>query len=145
MRTLALSPIHFWDRTPNTSFSKMVDQLFDEVTKGEGRLNGFNALADVVEHEDRFELNMSLPGMEKEHIQIDIEDQMLSISGERSFKREEKAKYHLVETGYGSFKRSFRIPGNVNPDQIKAEFKNGILTILMPKAEEKTLKKVEIA
>ncbi len=83
-----------------------------------------------------------MPGLNKEDISIDFQEDKLTITGERKFKREEAKdkKYHLLETQYGSFSRTFILPENVNPAQIDAQFENGILHVTVPKDEQKVRK-----
>ncbi len=84
-----------------------------------------------------------MPGLSKEDINIDFQEGKLTIAGERKFKNEEEnqnKKYHLLETQYGSFSRTFFLPDNVNPAQIDAHFENGILHVVVPKDEQKVKK-----
>ncbi|MBX7205661.1 MAG: Hsp20/alpha crystallin family protein [Bacteroidia bacterium] len=116
----------------NNSF---FNEFFPEATS-DSRF--FSPKVDIVEKENQFEVHASLPGMTKEDIKIDLKNELLTISGERKFQNEQKeAKYHLVESHYGSFSRSFTLPETVNKEQIQAEFTNGILTLVLPKSEPK--------
>lgn len=103
--------------------------------------------ADIVEHEQAYEVTVETPGMDDKNIQVELSEGMLVISGEKKEEKEEtKKNYHLSERHHGSFQRSFRIPENVLTDQIGAAFKNGVLTVTLPKNGKgaASAKKVEI-
>lgn len=113
----------------------MVGDFFPD-TASDNRF--FSPKVDIVEKDNQFEVHASLPGLKKEDIKIDLKNDVLTISGERKFQNEQKeAKYHLVESHYGSFSRSFSLPETVNKESIQAEFKDGILNLTLPKAEAK--------
>jgi HSP20 family protein len=132
-----------WD-TMFPAMSTMMKSFWDDFNEADST-NFFNPRADVVEKDGSFEVQMALPGMEREAIKVDVKDRTVVISGERKFKNEEKnAKYHKVETQYGSFTRSFNLPENVNAEGIEAEFKNGILHINIPKSPERAAKTINI-
>jgi HSP20 family protein len=102
---------------------------------------------DVVEKEKAYEITAELPGMDEKNIEIKVSDDILSITGEKSEEKEEKKKdYYLSERRYGSFERSFRLPEGVDADKIEASFKNGVLTLILPKKPEaqKPEKKIAI-
>jgi HSP20 family protein len=94
-----------------------------------------------VEAEKAFEIHVAVPGMNKEDFKLDLNDSLLTISGERKFTKEKKDNsFHSIETQYGSFSRSFTLPENVDANNISAKYVNGILEITVPKDEKKTLK-----
>ena len=83
--------------------------------------------------------------MKKEDVKVTVENGVLTISGERKFEREEKKKkYHRVERAYGTFVRSFSLPDVADASKVKAEFKNGMLTVHLPKSEQAKPKQVEV-
>ncbi len=89
---------------------------------------------DVVEKDDAFELTADLPGVDEKNIEVKLSGGMLTIKGEREEHKEEKKKdYYLSERQFGSFERSFQVPESVESDKIDARFKNGVLTVLLPK------------
>lgn len=103
--------------------------------------------ADLSETDSGYELQVDLPGMSRDEISVDFSDGMVSISGERSDEREDQRKgYYLSERSYGSVKRMFRVPESVKIDEIKAEFRDGVLTLRMPKTEEaqKNTRRIDI-
>ena len=102
-----------------------------------------------VEERDReVLLTAELPGMTEDSVEITLENNVLTISGEKRETREEdepSGKYHLVERSFGSFRRSFTLPRTVRGEGITAGFDNGLLTVRLPKAEEALSRKIEVA
>jgi HSP20 family protein len=100
---------------------------------------------DIFETADSLVLEAELPGMKPEEVDVTIENNTITIKGERKFeKKEENDNYHRVERSDGSFTRSFTLPRNVVGDEAKAEFTNGVLHIALPKREEEKARKIEI-
>ena len=100
---------------------------------------------DISETETDFVVSAEVPGMAKDDISITMTDGLLTLSGEKNHEHEDKkGNYHLVERRYGSFKRSMRLPENVEPDKIDAAYKEGVLTITIPKPAPVEAKKIEI-
>jgi HSP20 family protein len=100
---------------------------------------------DISESADALALSVELPGMKKEDVQITLENNVLTIAGERKFEKDVKEEnYHPIERAYGSFARSFTVPGNLRHDQIQASFDSGVLTITLPKADEAKPRKISI-
>ncbi|MCC9137194.1 Hsp20/alpha crystallin family protein [Pontibacter silvestris] len=130
----------FYDVMPQ-SFSTMLDRFFNESVNTRN-FSGFTPHVDACETEKGFELELALPGVKKEDVSIDFQEGKLTITGERKFeKKEEGKRYHMLETQYGSFTRTFYLPDNVNPEQIKANLANGVLHVTVPKDEQKVLKR----
>ncbi|MDX2191471.1 MAG: Hsp20/alpha crystallin family protein [Bacteroidota bacterium] len=127
-----------------STFSNLVDRLFTDVYSDENPAISFSPEVDLSETEKEYEIHVSLPGFKKEDIAVDVKDNYITISGERKFVKEDK-KYHTVESSYGKFQRSFRLPATVNENNISAKFNNGILEVKLGKDEKKVLShKVEI-
>jgi len=100
---------------------------------------------DFSEKEGKYYLTAELPGINKEDISITVEDGYVTVSGKKEDNKEEKGSdYYLKETRYGSFSRSFRLPGKVVEDKVDATYKDGVLTVVMPHEEEAETKKIEI-
>ena len=100
---------------------------------------------DIVETKDGFEVKAELPGMKKDDIKIEFEDGVLTLTGERKSEKEDKDKnFYRMERRYGKFQRCFALPKNVKVDEIKASYKDGVLTVNIPKAEEAKAKEIEI-
>jgi len=105
----------------------------------------WNPSVDIAESNDGFEVKAEIPGLNKDDIKISFEDEMLKLSGERKFEDEKKEKnYHRIERRYGKFERAFYLPKNVKTENIKAKYKDGILTVNIPKSEEAKSKEIEI-
>lgn len=99
------------------------------------------------EGEDAYYIELDLPGIKKEDINIDVNDNVLTVSGERKIKKEDKEDdYYKVESSYGMFERSFTLPENVDADNINAQSQDGVLEVVIPKLKkaEKKPKKIEI-
>ncbi len=122
------------------TFSSLIDRFFnDTLTRSGG--SAFQPRVDIVENDKAFELHLAAPGMNKEDFQIEMNDNFLTVSGERKFTNEKKdANWHSIETQYGSFSRSFSLPENVDSTKIAAKYNNGILEVTIPKDEKKALK-----
>jgi len=92
---------------------------------------------DVTETDKAFEITAELPGLDEKNVEVKFADGVLTIKGEKQEDKEEKQKdYYLRERSYGSFQRSFQIPDGVDTDKIEANFKNGVLTVALPKTTE---------
>ncbi len=134
---------------PNTDlfsrrFNDIVDELFNNTDSY--RRDSFMPSVDVAETDTHFEISAELPGMNKEDIKVDLENGRLSITGERSLKKEEEDKnFHRLESHYGTFSRSFYLPDSIDEDSIQAKYENGILNITIAKDEQKVRKHIEIA
>ncbi|MBO4520787.1 MAG: Hsp20/alpha crystallin family protein [Alphaproteobacteria bacterium] len=93
---------------------------------------------DVADLKDKIEVKAELPGMEKDEVTLTCENGILTVSGKRKQETEEKSKdYYMKEISSGSFSRSVRLPENIDESKIEAEFKNGVLTVMIPKTEIK--------
>jgi len=92
---------------------------------------------DVYEDKDAVVIEIEAPGMKEEDLKVNLENNTLTISGERKFEKEEKEKnYYRMERSYGSFTRSFLLPDNVDVNKIKAKYKDGVLKLTLPKKAE---------
>lgn len=101
--------------------------------------------ADISENEREYLIRASLPGVKKEDIKVHMQEGMISIGGERKQEKEDKnEKFHRVESVYGSFSRSFGLPDNVKADAVKSEYKDGVLTVHIPKAEKEKAKQISV-
>jgi len=103
-------------------------------------------VVDVVEKDNKYEITAELPGMDEKNIEVNLSDGILTIKGEKHEEKEEKKKdYYVSERRYGSFQRSFQVPEGVNTDKIEAAFKNGVLTLSLPKLPEAQKQEKKIA
>jgi HSP20 family protein len=118
---------------------------------GNGHANGnghgrWAPAMDLVETEDAFLLKADLPGLSEEDVALEVQDNVLTLSGERKFEHETKREgFYRVERGAGSFSRSLTLPEGVDLDAIGASFDKGVLEVRIPKPEEKKPRRVEIA
>lgn len=105
----------------------------------------WSPLVDITEDEKEYIVKAEIPEMKKEDIKINVHDEVLSISGERKYEKEEKGKkYHRVERAYGSFMRSFTLPEDADGSKVNAEYKDGVLKVHLPKSEKAKPKTIEI-
>jgi HSP20 family protein len=105
----------------------------------------WSPLVDIEESEKEYLIKAEIPEMKKEDIKVAVEDDVLSISGERKSEKEEKGKkYHRVERCYGSFMRSFTLPEDAEGTKVSAEYKDGVLRIHLPKSEKAKPKAIEV-
>jgi HSP20 family protein len=100
---------------------------------------------DVSETDGEFHIKAEIPDVKKEDVKVTLEDGVLTIQGQRKQEKEEKGtKYHRVERTYGSFVRSFTLPDLVDEEKVKAEFKDGVLNLQLPKSEKAKPKAIEV-
>ena len=124
--------------------NRYFDDFFGEHRRGLAE-GAWLPAVDVSETDNEFVVRAELPGMSHEDIDINVQDNILTLKGEKKQeKREEGENFHRLERSYGSFSRSFTLPTGVKPEDIKASFKDGVLEVAMPKAEEAKPKKITI-
>jgi HSP20 family protein len=126
--------------------NRLFNSVFDApVPNGNASLRRWIPAMDLVETDDDFVLRADLPGLSEGDVNIELEDNVLTVSGERKSEHEERKEgYYRVERASGSFSRSLTLPEGVNPDTIKAGFDKGVLEIRIPKPEERKPRKVAI-
>ena len=101
---------------------------------------------DIFENKDHIVIEAELPGMKQENVDISIENNVLTLRGERTFeKKDENDNFHRVERSYGSFTRSFTLPPTVSSENAQAEFENGVLRVTLAKREEAKARKIQIS
>ena len=109
------------------------------------RVAQWSPLVDITEDEKEYLIKAELPDMKKEDVRLTVENDVLAISGERTFEKEEKGKkYHRVERAYGSFVRSFTLPEDAEGSKVSADFKDGMLHVHLPKSQKAKPKTIEI-
>ena len=159
-KTAALGP---W--RPFESLRREIDRVFEDFNGGMWRSPFGRSLfdvpplwqrestwatapaVDVAETEKAYEITAELPGMDEKNVEVKFADGVLTVKGEKQEEKEEKKKdYYLSERSYGSFQRAFQVPDGVDADKIEASFKNGVLTVTMPKSVEaqKSAKKITV-
>jgi HSP20 family protein len=100
---------------------------------------------DLVESEDHFVLRADLPGLTQDDVNVELEDNVLTVSGERKAEHEERKEgYHRVERAYGRFSRSLTLPDGIDPESVEARFENGVLEVRVPKPEQRKPQRVAI-
>ncbi|HSA62484.1 MAG TPA: Hsp20/alpha crystallin family protein [Nitrospiraceae bacterium] len=105
----------------------------------------WSPLVDISEDEKEYLVKAELPEVKKEDVKLTVQDNVLSITGERKYEKEEKGKkYHRVERAYGSFMRSFTLPEDADATKVAAEYKDGILRVHLPKSEKAKPKSIEV-
>ncbi|MEA3279244.1 MAG: Hsp20/alpha crystallin family protein [Thermodesulfobacteriota bacterium] len=140
-----------WDPFRNVStLQDRINRMFNEAfTRKEfdddASIGSWSPAVDIYNTDDALIVKAELAGIPKENVSIDVKDNILTIKGERSVDKEVKEEnYYRRERSFGSFQRSFTLPAAINPDNIKAVYKDGILEIEIPKPEEKKPKQVTI-
>lgn len=136
-----------WD--PFRTLSRLQDemnQLFDErFMLQPGESVGWTPAANIYEDEDGFQIAFELAGVEAKDVEVQFESGRLTVKGERKLADAEKTdNYHRIEIEYGTFTRSFSLPGSVDGEKIKAESKNGVLTVTVPKKPEAKPKTIQV-
>ncbi len=104
-----------------------------------------SAPVNILEREDGVEITIEMPGVDAKDVEVTVEDGVLSIRGERQFEEATEGEtYHRVESSFGAFERRFTVPTSVNPGKIEARFKNGVMTLALPKREESKPRTVKV-
>ena len=134
--------------TPGNSMTNLgrdIDEIFRGLSNFDQRkVRKYPVQMDLIEGEKQLTILVDLPGMEKDKIKVLVENDVLTISGERSREKDENKKVLFAERFYGSFSRSFNLPENVEKSGVSADYKNGILEVSIPKREETKPKEIEI-
>lgn len=111
----------------------------------QGTLSGWLPLVDITEDDHEYLIKAELPGVRKEDLKVTVENNVLTLTGERKLEKEEKTKrYHRVERAYGMFTRSFALPENTDSAKVNAEFRDGLLEVRLGKAEQAKPKTIEV-
>jgi HSP20 family protein len=126
----------------NRLFTGSIPRTFDE----EGIARGaWSPSVDIYENKEQIVLEAELPGMNREDFELSVENNVITLRGERQFeKKDETDNYHRVERSYGSFTRSFTLPNTVSAEGANAEYRNGVLRVTLPKREETKARRIEI-
>jgi len=128
-----------WNPTRSlmTDFDRIFDSMFTHDLPQFYSTKSWMIAVDVNETETEFFLSADMPGLDKKDVSVDIHDGVITIKGERDIDNEKSTDdYRIRERQLGSFNRSFRLPDNVNEDKVAAKFKNGVLTVTLPKTKE---------
>ena len=127
-----------------------IDRLFDSplagLVRGSSLLSGWNPALDVYENKDNFVVVAELPGMKKEDIDVSLHNGMLSLSGERKGETKQgDAELYRAERYVGRFQRTVSLPAPVAADKVKAQYKDGVLTVTLPKTDEAKPKQIDVS
>jgi HSP20 family protein len=132
-----------WD--PFNEMQRLTDQLFRGWRGEAGEMQTFAPAVDIYEDENMITVQAQLPGVKVEDVHIDVENNVLTISGERKLEREEKREgYHRIESSYGSFTRSFVLPESADEEKVEASLSDGVLDVRIPKRPEAAPKRIEV-
>ncbi|RMG55892.1 MAG: Hsp20/alpha crystallin family protein [Acidobacteria bacterium] len=126
-----------------------INRLFDELFRAERSLivghPTMELAVDIYEEPDAILIEADLPGLTRDEVKVSVEDNVLTIEGERKLEHEDKKEnYRRIERSYGLFSRSFTLPWSVDADKVEATFKDGVLRIRLPKREEARPKQIEV-
>jgi HSP20 family protein len=122
-----------------------VNRLFDDRAYRTGESVGWTPPCDIFEDAEGVTLRFELAGVEPKDVDVRFENGVLTVRGERKLEAEDKREnYHRIERSYGTFTRSFSLPGTLDPERIKAEAKNGVLAITLPKKAEAKPRAIQV-
>ena len=144
-KTQSVSPFEDLEKYFDTVFRNPFSMATMTPMAGQGRAPVLSPSVDIYDEENDIVVKAEVPGISKDALDISINKNQLTISGEK--KQESKVKekdYHRIERRYGSFSRSFRLPDGVNVDKAKAEFNDGVLEIRIPRSNKTKAKKIDI-
>ncbi|MDQ3606059.1 MAG: Hsp20/alpha crystallin family protein [Gemmatimonadota bacterium] len=130
-------------------FNPLFQSIFNPTLGGMSRMGSMLRApeADVIERENDIRVEIEMPGLRPEDVEVSLEGNVLTISGEKQEERnegEEGSTWHLSERRYGRFSRSFVLPRDVEQEQIEARFENGVLSVMIPKSERARRRRIEI-
>jgi HSP20 family protein len=134
--------------TLQSEMNRLFNTVFDTPGTGGdgGTLRRWMPAMDLVETDEHFVLRADLPGMSEDDVKIELEENTLTVSGERKAEHETKNEgYYRVERAFGSFSRSLSLPQGINPEGVTAQFDRGVLEIRVPKPEQRKPRRIEIA
>jgi HSP20 family protein len=132
---------------PLDTFRREIDTLFDRYLgfDGDRLMQMYEPVADIAESEDAYEVTVELPGLKPENFNVEIKEGDLWITGEKKDERQEKGRnYRSVERRYGQFRRVISLDTAVDPEKIEAHYKDGVLTVHVPKAEVAKPRRIEV-
>src|SRR5215510_8912914 len=130
------------------NFQNQINRIFQDYNRGSDELltsGTFVPPVDIYEDEHSIALKLEIPGINEKDIDIKLENNTLTVRGERSFEKEEKEEnFHRIERRYGAFARSFTLPTTVDPENVEAGYENGVLKIKLAKRAEAKPKQIKI-
>ena len=145
MNLVRLNPLREMDAFSNRFNRFFEGGYFPTAWFGDEGLRNWKPAVDIYDNDEKITIKAELPGVDKKDIQVDVKDGILTITGELSHENEVKEEnYHRKERASGKFYRSFTLPEGLDPEKIDADYKDGILKIKIPKAEEKKPKEITV-
>jgi HSP20 family protein len=127
------------------TFQRQMNRLFEDCARPEASVTGWTPRVDTFEDENQITVSAELPGLSDKDVTVNVENNVLTISGERAIENEEnKDGYTRVERLYGSFDRSFSLPNTVDIEKVDAKMDKGVLTVTLPRREETKPKQIEV-
>jgi HSP20 family protein len=148
MKTMAITR---WDPFRDVlALQNRMNSLFQEYNRAQGEGDALTTAAfvppvDIYEDEHKIVLKLEVPGMQESDLDIQLENNVLTVKGERKFEKEEKEEnFHRIERRYGSFYRSFTVPNTVNPEGVKASYEAGVLRLELEKRPEAKPKQIKV-
>ena len=153
MRTLT-KPLTRWEpRADVGNFGRTFNQVFDEMfgrhllrpTEEAALCGAWMPAVNILEREDGITITVELPGLDAKEVDVTVDNGVMSISGERRMEEAQEGEtFHRLESSFGAFERRFTIPRSVDAGKIAASFKNGVMTVNLPKREESKPKSIKI-
>ncbi|MBN1780126.1 Hsp20/alpha crystallin family protein [bacterium] len=144
MTLIRINPLRDMMHMQN-EMNRLFDHWFDSNSDLPDQPVMWSPIVDISETDNEIVMVAEMPGMKKEDIRISLQDNVLSLSGEKvQDKEDRKLRYHRLERGYGQFQRSFVLPTSVKGDDVRAEYKNGLLTIHLAKTEAAKPRQIDI-
>jgi HSP20 family protein len=129
----------------NTLFNTRYPTTASGCDTGACERSDYSPAVDVTEDDARYRIELDLPGVERDDVKVTVENDVLTIRGERKAEREEDdGKVHRIERRFGSFVRTFRVPEDADGELVGASFKNGVLSVSLPKAEKAKPREIEV-
>ncbi len=148
---MALVPWRRREQSELVSLQDRVNRMFEDFLRGfpgahwTGEQMQWTPVLDVSETDETVQVTAELPGVDPKEVDISLADDVLTIHGEKKAESEEKQRdYHRIERSYGSFTRTVRLPAAVDADKVEAAYRDGVLTIALPKKEEAKTHKVKV-
>lgn len=154
-RSESTEPVRRESKDPWEQMMREMNHSFGDIFRGfdmapfgfsEERWGAFNPNVDIVETSEALKVSAELPGLDEDDLDITLTADTLTLRGEKKQEHEEQGEgYHRVERSYGSFSRQIPLPCDIDADQVEARFKNGVLTVVLPKSEEaRNCKRIQV-
>jgi HSP20 family protein len=145
MKPARIDPFEEFDLVRDWGRPLGISRLMRDAFRSAGEPARWLPPVDITESDEGYAITVELPGTSKEDVSVEFHENVLTIKGEKGSEREEKGEHrHYIERSYGSFSRAFTLPSDAAGDRVKASFRDGVLSVEIPKAEERKPKVVDI-